>query len=222
MNKRRILTVATLALLCIAIVAPVYASYATSVMYSDFNTVDAWVDYALDKTYTSLTADVKCHLTFNATGTPWAKVYFANDTSGSSEGINILFGNDGITLKVYYIQEPNEVLIGTGTYTRTGNVSTTRVVFSGTKLDIYTNYGNKALQTKIVDAFSLSTPIADLRVRGNTAYVATDGYMQVNVNTGVSGVSGSTTDVVVQFIPVIVTFAMLGMVLGMLKKFGKI
>ncbi len=222
MQKRRtLLIVATLALLC-ATISSAYASYATSIMYSHFNTANSWVDYALDKTYTSLTADLKCHLTFNSTGTPWAKVYFANDTSGSSEGINILFSNDGSTLDVFYIQEPTEVLIGTGTYTCTGNVSTTRVVFSGTKLDVYTNYGVKASQTKIVDGFSISTPIADLRVKGSTAYVATDGYMQVNVNTGISGITSGTTDIVVQFMPAIVTFAMLGLILGMLKKFGKI
>jgi hypothetical protein len=221
MNKRRILTVAMLALLLVAIAAPVYASYATSIMYTKFNLPNAWQDIALDQTYTHLTADIKVHLTFNVSGT-WAKIYFANDTSGSSEGINLLFGDDGVTLKVYYVQEPSEVLIATGTYTLTGNVSTTRVVFSGTKLDVYTNYGNRTLQTKIVDGFSLSTPIADLRVRGTSTGTVQNGYVQVNVNTGVSGVSGSTTDIVIQFVPVIVVFAMLGMVLGMLKKFGKI
>lgn len=32
----------------------------------------------------------------------------------------------------------------------------------------------------------------------------------------------SMTDTVMEFLPVIITFAMLGMVLGLLKKFGKI
>jgi hypothetical protein len=210
-----------LSLLLVALAAPVYASYATSIMYTKFNLPNAWQDIALDQTYNHLTADIKVYLDFNVTGT-WAKIYFANDTSGSSEGINLLFGDDGVTLKVYYVQEPSEVLIGTGTYTLTGNVSTTRVVFSGSKLDVYTHYENRTLRTKIVDGFSLSTPIANIRARGTSTWTVENGYVQVNVNVGASGLSGSTTDIVMSFLPVIVTFAMLGMVFGMLKKFGKI
>jgi len=218
MNKRRTLLIATTMLLLSLSVSIAYASYVNSIMYTKFNLPDAWQDYALDQRYTYLTADIKNHLTFNVTGT-WAKVYFANDTSGSSEGVNLLFGDDGVTLKVYYVQEPSEVLIGTGTYTLTGNVSTTRVVFSGNKVDVYSNFGNRALQTKIVDGFSLNQTVADLRVRGTSSNTVEDGYMQVSINTGtVSSMTGTVT----AFVPLIVTFAMLGMVLGLLKKFGKI
>ncbi len=220
MNKRQILTVALLAVLCIAIAAPVYASYTTSLMYTNFNST-SWTSYALDQDYTALTADVKVRLTYNVTGS-WAKVAFMNDTGDTPMGILLAFSDDDSTVTVYYVNGATEVEIATGTYTDTVNATTTRLVLSGNKVSIYTNYGNRTSQQTILSSFSFNEPMSYLRVKGSDVNTASNGYVQVNVNTGASGISGSTTDTVMQFVPVIVTFTMLGMILGLLKKFGKI
>lgn len=225
MQKRKTLTVLMLALLAIAVVAPVYASYATAVMYTKFNSTD-WTDYELDQNYTAVTIDIRNYLNYNVTGT-WAKVAFTNQTgeTGTTAGINLIFSDDDETVKVYYINGATEIELASGTYdhgTSGANASVTRLILSNSKVTVYTNYGNRTLQTKILDGFAFSEPISYLRVKGSDLNTAQGGYVQVNVNTGVSGVSGSTTNIVMEFIPVIVTFAMLGMVLGLLKKFGKI
>lgn len=220
MQKRKaLLTTATVLLLCIAIIAPVCAAYSNSIIYTKFNSL-TWTDYALDKNYTYLTADIKTKLTFGTLGTS-AKIAFFNDTTGNPSGITLIFGDDTHTLYVYYSQGLDEVLIGSGTYTNDGN-STTRLVFNDNKLTIYANYGNKASQAKIVDGFSFNEDIAYLRVKGTDTNTTTNGYAQVDINAGVSGLSGSATSILTDFFPVIILFAMLGMVIGLLKKFGKI
>jgi len=214
MNKRRaLLTVTTLILLC-AIVGSAYASYATSVLYTKFNSL-SWSDYTLDKSYTVVTIDIKNYLTFNVTGT-WAKVAFTNHTgdTGTVVGINVVFSDDDETVKVYAIDGATEVLIGTGTYNHT---STTRIVLSGQKIYAYAHVGNKT-STKFVDGFSFSEPFAYLRVKGSDVDTASDGYVQVNVNTGGAGTQASVNE----WIPIIITFAMLGICVGYLKKIGKI
>ncbi len=225
MQKRKTLLISTALLLCIAaLVVPVYASYANSIMYTKFNLLD-WTNYQLDQEYSYFTADIKNNLIYNVTGT-WAKVAFTNGTGDNPIGINVIFSDDDSTVKVYYIDGTTETEIASGNFTdpssaSSGNVSTTRVVFSGGKVSVYTNYGTRN-SAKILDGFSFPDTMTYLRVKGSDLHTVQDGYMQVNVNVGTAGASGNTTSIVMEFIPIIVVFAMMGMVLGLLKKFGKI
>ncbi len=223
MNKRRaLLTVTALALLLSVSVA--YASYATSIIYSKFNSTD-WTDYELDQDYMSATIDIKNALTYNVTGT-WAKIAFtnqstANDSTSDPQGIIIIFSDDDKTFKVYYMLGMSEVQIGNGTYTNPASggstLSTTRVILSGNKVTVYANYGDKTNQAKAVDDFSFNEEFSVMRVKGTDLNTASDGYVQVNVNVGTAG----TSTIINAWIPVIVTFALLSIVLGYLKKIGK-
>jgi hypothetical protein len=221
MQKRKtLLILSVLAVLCVALVAPVYAAYSNSIIYTKFNSL-TWTDYSLGQSYSYMTADVKTKLTFEGTPGVSAKIAFSNDTAGDPSGIILVFGDDESTLSVYYNQGADEVLIGSGTYTNDGN-ATTRIVFSGGKLDIYTRYGIRGSQAQIVDGFSFNENFAYLRVKGTDTNTTTNGFAQVDVNAGASGGAGNMSNIVMGFLPVIVLFAMLGVVLGLLKKFGKI
>ena len=206
-------TIAVSLALTLLLIASVYASWGCSVIYNKFNSID-WSDYELDKTYTAVTIDVYNYLTYNETTAndqAVAKVAFTNDTSANPLGINLLFYKDG-TLKVFYIDGPTEVQIGSGTWSK-GNA--TRVVLANGEVTVYAKYGVKDQQATVVNGFSFSEEFAYLRVKGETAYVAEDGYVQVEVNPGTANVSYA----VQAWIPTLVSLAMLGMAIGMIKKY---
>jgi len=223
MQKRKtLLIVGLLATLCASIAAPVYAAYATSIIYSDFNST-TWTNNVLDKEYTTMTADIDVRLAIVTN--QWAKFAFTNQTSDNDatsdpSGIILVF-NDAGTVTAYYMVGATEVEIGTGTYTDQANITSARLVLSGGKVSIYADYGNRATQQTLVNGFSFSEGINTLRVKGTNETTTTGGYAQVDVNVGAVGIGGNIIDTMSAYIPIIVLFAMLGMVLGLLKKFGK-
>jgi len=189
-----------------------YASWNASIIYTKFNNL-TWTDYQLDKTYTAVTIDVYNYLIYNdttANDQAVAKVAFTNDTSANPLGINLLFYKDG-TLKVFYIDGSTEVQIGSGSWTK-GNA--TRVVLANGEVTVYEHYGVEDQQETIVNGFSFSEEFAYLRVKGESTGVATNGYVQVEVNPGTADVNYT----VQAWIPLILTLAMLGMAVGMLKR----
>jgi len=208
-RKTSLAYIAVLILFLGSALAVVYAAYSTSIIYSKFNSTD-WYTEPLDKNYTAVTIDIKCYLTFNTTGTPAAKVAFMNETT-NVKGIIVLFFKDN-TEKIYYNDGIVEVQIATGTWAK-GN--TTRIVLSSKKITIYDYYGIKDSQTKILDGFSFDEEFANVRAKGATAYTATDGYVQVDVNAGAAGTSG----IIMDWIPSILSLMMLGIAIGMISKF---
>ncbi len=223
MNKRKALLTVTMLILLCSWISIAYAAYATSIIYSKFNSLN-WIDYELDQAYTSATIDIRNYLTYDETGV-WAKVAFTNqstaeDPTSDPQGIILIFSDDDTTFRVYYMLGMSEVQIGNGTFTDPssgGNtISTTRIVLSGNKVDVYAHYGTKN-QVKVVDGFSFNEEFSVMRVKGTDLNTASNGYVQVNINVGTAGV-GAIVNV---YIPVIVTIAMLGMVVGLLKKYAK-
>jgi hypothetical protein len=210
MRRTLLLQAAFLTLFATCLFGSAYASYSTSIIYTRFNTT-SWYTEALDENYTSIGIDIIPYLTFNSTGTPAAKVAFMNETV-YVKGIIILFYKDN-TEKVYLNDGIDEIQIATGTWTK-GNI--TRVVLGSQKITIYDHYGD-ASETKILDGFSFDKAFANVRVKGATAYTATDGYIQVNVGGGAGDMSSS----MMTWMPAIVSIAMLSIVVGMLEKFGK-
>lgn len=213
MKRRTLITqTAILTLLIASVFARVHASYSTSILYSKFNNTD-WYTEELDKAYTGVSIDVKCHLTFNATGTPAAKVAFMNDTTGTPKGIILLFFKDG-TEKVFVNDGLTEVQIATGEWAA-GNA--TRIILTNQKVTIYDFYGVEDSETKILEGFSFDEDFANVRAMGTTNYTATDGYMQVDVGAG----AASTAYVISDFMPTLLSLAMLGMAIGMISKYGR-
>ena len=210
MRRTLLLQAAFLVLFLACLFGSAYASYSTSIIYAKFNST-AWYTENLDEAYTSIGINVKCYLTFNSTGTPAAKVAFMNETV-YVKGIIILFYKDN-TEKVYLNDGVDEIQIATGTWTK-GNI--TRVVLGSQKVTIYDHYGEDS-QTTVLDGFSFDKAFANVRVKGATAFTATDGYMQVDVGGGVGDLSGSMTE----WMPSIISLMMLGMIVGLLKHFGE-
>jgi len=210
MNKRRTLSAALVTLVLAAfVITGANAAFNVSITYPKFNS-GSWTYYnpgALE----SVTSNVTNRLTYNTTTAEWIKVAYLNASSGVATGVILMFKYTTSVLQVYYCEDTvlgvADVLIATGTW----DENNTRVVLAGQKLTIYDADGI------LVQNFAFNQPIHYIGVMGGTNYV-TGGYLGVAVNQGVAG----TTAIVTQFIPVIVTFAMLGMVLGLLKKFGKI
>ena len=211
MNKRRTLSVATVAMLLAAfVITAAQASYNVSITYPHFNSGN-YTYYDMVSRYDSLTTNVTNLLTYNSTTAEWIKVAFLNSSSGTATGVILQFKYTTNILNVYYVENAvlgvSDVLIGVGTW----DVNNTKVTLAGDKLNVWDADG------KLVSNFALAEPVRYIGVQGGTNYV-TAGYVGVGVNQGTAG----TTAIVTSFIPVIVTFAMLGMVLGMLKKFGKL
>ncbi len=219
-RRKTLLTALTVLIACAlacALVNSAYAAYATSIIYTKFNSTN-WSEYALDQTYDYLAANIKCRLAITTDN--WSKVAFfnqstTNDGTADPQGIIVIFNNQG-DVKVYYADGLAEVELGAGKYY--GNTTDVRIVLSDGKVTVYTNYGDRATQEKIVDGFSFAESISHIRVKGTHASTATDGYVQVDVNMGASGNVGA---IVNAWFPVIVTFALLGVVLGLLKKYAK-
>jgi len=210
METRKLLlkTALILTLLC-AIAIPVYAYTVESVLYTKFNTI-TWTDYQLDKQYTTLTVNLKPFLTFNTTGTPFAKVCFVNGTT-NPEGLIFLFYSDG-TGKIYKIEGETEVQIATFTYGK-GNI--TRLSLASGKITVYEYYDVKDKKATILSGFAFGNSIGYLRVKGDSEFTATDGYFQVEVNVGASGGMDIT-----EWLPSIISLAMLAMCFGMIKRLG--
>ena len=210
METRKLLlkTVLILTLLC-AIAIPVYAYTVESVLYTKFNSA-TWTDYKLDKKYTTLTVNLKCFLTFNDTGTPCAKVCFVNGTT-TPEGLNFLFFKDG-TGQIYKLEGITEVQIATFTWAK-GNI--TRLSLASGKVTVYEYYDVKDKKAMVLSGFAFGNFIEYFRVKGETAYTATNGYFQVEVNTGASGGMD-----IIEWLPSIISLAMLAMCFGMIKRLG--
>ena len=211
MQKRRTLFSAVIAALSVALlVASAEAAFSASITYSKFNS-GSWTYYDMGTSYSSFVTNVTNRLTYNTTTNQWAKVAFLNSSSGTATGIVLTFKKASNALEVYSLENTvlgaADILIGTGTW----DENNTKVTLSGSKLNVWDANG------LLVSDFVISEPVRYLGVVGGPYYVQ-GGYLSVGVNAGLAGATATVTE----FIPVIVTFAMLGMVLGMLKKFGKI
>lgn len=211
MEKRRTLTAALVAALSIALlVASATAAYNVSITYPKFNS-GTWTYYDIGAAQDNIISNVTNRLTYNETTAEWAKVAFLNSSSGTATGIILQMKYTSNVLNVYYVENAvlgaSDVLIATGTW----GENSTKIVLAGDKLDVYDANG------LLVNDFAVAPALEYIGATGGTNYV-TGGYVGVGVNQGTAG----ATAIVTGFIPVIVTFAMLGMVLGLLKKFGKI
>jgi len=212
MKRSRVLLTALLLLTLSSAIAVCYASSTYSILYTKFND-ETWKNYQLDKQYTSLNVDIKSFITFNeTTGDPACKVAITNDTGDTPEGLNFLFKRDSNALQIWKIEGVTEVMIASGTYT---DEETVRVTLSSGYVTVKTYNGTA--YTTVLQNFAFSNYIEYVRVKGSGSDIATDGYMQVEVNAGSAGINSSITEI----LPAIVSLAMLGVAIGIVKKTGR-
>lgn len=197
-------------------VSSVYASYfVKSWVYTPFNSA-TWTYYQFaddDKGDKSFTATIINRL-LNGSTLEWAKVAFMNSsTSTYRQALILQFhmtpNTYGGTLDVYYCEGVlgvADVKIATGTY----DENSTKVTLANDRISVYTETDGY-----LVKDFGFNEDVNTIGVCGGTNYVS-NGYLQVLFNAG-TGAIGST---VMEWMPLVITFAMLGILLGIVKKFG--
>ena len=214
MHKALIMSVMSALLLGLLVLSVCASSYSNSIMWTNFKGTDKR-SFLMSESYTSMTADVITHVVWNESGSA-VKVGFFNETV-TPQGIWLYYAREGETnagtLDVWYLVEPNEVKIATGTWSD-GN--TTRVKLSGGKLTVICHYGETSKAT-ILENFSFDKPLAYVQTTGASTYSLQGGYVQVNVN---AGAGAGMDSAIMDWMPTLLSFAMLGMTVGILKKFA--
>lgn len=204
MNKRLLLLLLVALLVCVPLAR---ASYIKSIIYTKFNSA-SWTFYDLESEYTSLTVELYQGVTLNATTGEWLKLVLSNSSTTACSALILQFKNN-TDLVVLYCDDNTlgvaDVVLATGTW----DTNNTKVTLSENLITVYDADG----EVLIAD-FGYDTPVSHLVVCGGTDY-ATGGYMQVKCNVGVAGIGAS----IMEWMPMIIQFAMLGCVLGILKKF---
>jgi hypothetical protein len=214
MNKA--LLILAIALMCGLMVSSAYASYFVKTwVWTPFNSA-TWTYYQFaddGKGDKSFTATIINRL-LNGSTLQWAKVAFMNSsTSTDRQALILMFqmtaNTYGGTLKVYYcdgVLGVADVLIATGTY----DENSTKVILQNGLISVYTKTNGY-----LVKDFGFDEDVNTIGVCGGSNYVS-NGYLQVLFNTG-TGAIGST---VMEWMPIVVSFAMLGVLLGIVKKYA--
>lgn len=186
-----------------------YASYNLTVIYTKVND-QQWYYYEMDKAYTYMTAQIINELDYNSSTTgAVCKIAFLNASGANAykKGVMITFGAS--ELNIYYVDGvslTNDVskITGPASY----NANDTYVYLQGNEFTV------EAAGTTLVEDFGIDVPFQYIAVYG-VSYTATGGYVQVKVNQGVQGFTAEFN----LWFPAIISLAMLGTAIGMIKKF---
>lgn len=210
-SKIAVLSVMVILLLIGGVSSLAYASCVRSISYTVFNN-EPLTSYALDKNYTKgFIATVVNKLTYNTTTNKAAIVRFVgNADPASGEHLELSFWANG-ELHIWFNDGTSNVEIGAGSWV-SGNKTTVTITQDGI-LTVKDKDGKAIVQNYGLGDFTLYF------VGGHgetTASIATAGYVTISVD----GTSSDVTYSINVWIPIIVTFAMLGMALGLIKKFG--
>lgn len=213
MQRRTALLLTLLLALCASII-PVYASCVRSISYTVFNSLTLTA-YKLDKNYTQgFYAKIINNLVYNTTTNKAAiaRLHFGQ-SSGSGAYVELSFWPNK-ELHVWYNDGSSSTEIGVSKW-ETGNLTQVYVTKDGV-LSVRDYKGNYAVKNYGIGAVTLYYVGGHGEV---TAKICNSGYLTIEVS-DYGAYGGSATDVVMKWLPIIITFAMLGMVLGIVKKFG--
>lgn len=210
MNKR-ILLLAMLSVLLVASVSSVYAVKRYSAIYTTFNATETTYK-ALDENYTTVVLEVCNKLTYSAVHETEsllkAHVFLVNSTD-LPMGIKLMFYNNTV-FDIYYKVVEDEVKIGDGFW----NETAVEVRIRDGEVTVYDSKSEK-----VIEGFGMDATIGQLGFSGGVDFT-TSGYVQICVST--YGTSGSDyMGIMTEWMPIIVQFMMLGIVMGLLKKFSK-
>lgn len=218
MRYRRLTLLATLAVLAALTISSVaFASYSTTFIYTKFNSTDTTVE-ELDQTYADIDALIYNKLTYNSSASGEVKIILANTTEAAKCGIMITMKKAGANnLLVYWKDGDTDVQIGLATW-EADDVVEVQVSSDVLTVDLYSNSTDE--WTNIIDNFHASSiDYAAVCVTGSGTGTVTAGYVSV-VITSSGGSYSSTTDAVTGWLPTLVSFAMLGVAIGFIKKFS--
>jgi spermidine/putrescine-binding protein len=215
MQKLQAISIIVILTLILAVSLPVYASCVRSIPYTTFNN-STFKPYPLDKNYTKgFYAEIVNNLVYNTTTNKAAivRLHFG-ESSGSGAYLELSYwGNK--ELHIWYNDGTSSIEIGVS-YWESGNTTKVYVSEDGV-LSVKDYKGNYAVKNYGIGAVTL------YYVGGHgetTAKIANSGYVTVEVSDyASSGDASGATETVLTWLPLIITFAMLGVVLGMIKKF---
>jgi len=185
-----------------------------SVGYTKFNST-SWYCFDLGKNYSSLTVDCVQYLAWNGTGEHTIEIKFANYVVPPETLHGILFQvrNTDKRLCVYFVDGTDLILLATGSAEAMPFGNTTRIVFHDGQVDVYALYGT-ASEVQLVSGFGFPYDVQFITVSGQDTKCVTGGYATFDLNVSM----GST---IMEWVPTLLSFAMLGMVLGLIKRTGR-
>jgi len=205
----------SIALILATTVYPVcYAKSVRSITYTVFNS-STLTYYELDQNYTGFKAEIVNKLTYNTTTNKAAIVRLCGDENAAlGPWIELSFWPNG-ELHIWINDTSSNIEVGAGEW-KSGNTTTVIVTDDGI-VSVKDYDGNYILQNYGIGAFTLHYVGGHGETTGS---IATAGYTTIEVTGSYATTEGISESVMV-WIPIIVTFAMLGMVLGMIKKFSR-
>jgi len=212
MKKATILLTGLLAfLICIAPVLG--ATYSSSFVYTAFNTATASYKTP-SSTYETWSCKLTNVLTYNSTiaGTATLRL---NATATQNHYIDVAVNSDA-SVDIWWSDNGTDpVKIGTGSWVKS------EAFYISRDSKGYLDFGNATDKDVFISNFVIGDfTLEDLGAKGETD-CATAGYISVELGTS----STDPTDMsasILSWMPLVIQFAMLGVVMGMLKKFGKI
>lgn len=196
-------------------VGAVNATFVKSIPYTVFNTPTPITFYATDKNYTTWQVELTNNLVYNTT-TPNANAYalvrLQPSTGADSPYIELSFIKGGTLWITYSYDGTTNIEAATGTWYQGKPVIVT--LDANGYVDIYV-YDTNNKKTAVLQDFTYGNLTLSYVGAHGARNTATSGFVQVEVS---SGPGGDVGPVIYQWIPLVVTFAMLGVVLGLLKK----
>lgn len=212
MKKATILLTGLLAfLICIAPVLG--ATYSSSFVYTAFNTATATYKTPTS-TYATWSVKITNVLTYNGTTAGSAYIRL-NATATQGHYFDLVCTSVGV-VDVWFSDNATEsVKIGSGAWVKSEAFYVSRDS-SG-----YFDFGNSTDKDVYISNFVLGDfTLEDVGALGETD-CATAGYFSFEVGASSSDPS-DMSESIMSWMPLVIQFAMLGVVMGMLKKFGKI
>ena len=196
------------------LVAPVYAtSYSTSFVYTAFNTATA--SYKTPSTtYATWSCKITNVLTYNSTTAGTGKIRL-NATAIEGHYIDFCFASDG-TADVWFSDNgTSPVKIGAGAWVKS------EALYISRDSSGYLDFGNATDKDVFISNFVIGAyTLEDLGAHGEEN-CTTAGYISVELGSSATDPT-DMSESIMSWMPLVIQFAMLGVVMGMLKKFGKI
>lgn len=216
MNRKALILTGILATLLFC--SQAFASCSMTFPYSQVNSTDATVK-ATDQDYTSWRVKVYNGLTYNATSNTYCIIKMQNHTTTNMTfGINVelwMWKSTAFQIWTDALIVDESDFNGLSAWDSSDPVV---ITYRSSHLFVgnLTDY----------DCYLANFYIADLTLRavssrGYNTTVATSGYVTAEVTSSTSDPS-TMNESIMSYMPIIIQFAMLGVVMGMLKKFGKI
>jgi hypothetical protein len=203
--------------IALLLIASVYAVYTLTISYTEFNSTSR-TDHGTNYTANSWTVTIINNLVFDNV-TNFAKIFITNSSSTGYFGINLNLANDtdGYSLDVLVASKIDP---SAGDWVRVkiiNNLAFGKAIKvsldSKGYLSVFDDVKIYVDKYKILTAY----PASYIGAQGSGTDVASSGSVDVTVG----AYSQNPTQIINAFIPIVITFAMLGIALSFISKFQR-